>query len=36
MLVYLLYYSAQGLWTVKDIEAHDWKSIEDFDLAVQG
>ncbi|KAA3649276.1 MAG: hypothetical protein DWQ11_19885 [Proteobacteria bacterium] len=34
--VYLLYYSAQWLWTVKDIEAHDWKSIEDFDLAVQG
>lgn len=34
--VYLLYYSAQWLWTIKDIEAHDWKSIEDFDLAVQG
>lgn len=34
--VYLLYYSAQWLWTVKDIEAHDWKSIEEFDLAVQG
>ena len=34
--VYLLYYSAQWLWTVKDIEAHDWKAIEEFDLAVQG
>jgi hypothetical protein len=34
--VYLLYYSAQWLWTVKDIEAHDWKSIEEFDLTVQG
>lgn len=34
--VYLLYCSAQWLWTVKDIEAHDWKSIEEFDLAVQG
>jgi hypothetical protein len=34
--VYLLFYSAQGFWTVKDIEAHDWKSIEEFDLAVQG
>lgn len=34
--VYLLYYSVQWLWTVKDIEAQDWKSIEEFDLAVQG
>jgi hypothetical protein len=34
--VYLLYYSAQGFWAVKDIEARDWKSIEDFDLAVLG
>ncbi|MHB1117778.1 hypothetical protein [Sideroxydans sp.] len=33
--VYLLYYSAQRLWTVKDIEAQDWKSIEEFDLAVR-
>lgn len=33
--VYLLYYSGQWLWTVKDIEAHDWKAIEEFDLAIQ-
>jgi hypothetical protein len=34
--VYLLYYAGQGMWTVKDIEAYDWKEIEQFDLAVQG
>lgn len=34
LLVYLLYDSALWLWTVKDVEAHDWKSIEEFDLAV--
>lgn len=32
--VYLLYYAAQW-WTTKDIEAYDWKSIEEFDLSVQ-
>jgi hypothetical protein len=35
LFVYLLYYSGQWLWTVKDIEAHDWKAIEEFDLAVR-
>lgn len=35
MFVYLLYYSAQWIWTTEDIEAQDWKSIEDFDLSVQ-
>ncbi|RJG00576.1 hypothetical protein [Noviherbaspirillum sedimenti] len=34
--VYLLYVSAQWFWSVKDIEAYDWKSIEEFDLAVRG
>lgn len=34
--VYLLYYSARGFWSVQDIESHDWKAIEDFDLAVNG
>lgn len=34
ILIWLLYYSAQWLWTVKDIEAHDWKAIEEFDLAI--
>lgn len=34
--VYLLYYSAQCSWTINDIEAYDWKAIEEFDLAVQG
>lgn len=33
---YLLYYSGQSFWTVKDIEAHDWKAIEEFDLTFQG
>lgn len=33
--VYLLYCSAQWMWTTKDIEAQNWKSIEDFDLSVQ-
>lgn len=33
--IYLLYYSAQWMWTTKDIEAQNWKSIEDFDLSVQ-
>jgi hypothetical protein len=33
--VYLLYSSAQWMWTTKDIEAQDWKSIEEFDLFVQ-
>lgn len=33
--VYLLFRRGQWLWTVKDIEAHDWKAIEDFDLSVQ-
>lgn len=32
--VYLLYYAAQW-WSTKDIEARDWKSIEEFDLSVQ-
>lgn len=32
--VYLLYYAAQW-WSTKDIEAQDWKAIEEFDLSVQ-
>jgi len=33
--VYLLFYHGQWLWTVSDIEAHNWRAIEDFDLAVR-
>lgn len=33
--IYLLYHSAQWTWSTKDIEAQDWKSIEEFDLSVQ-
>ncbi|SRR6266496_624646 len=33
LFVYLLYYSGQLLWTVEDIEAHDWKAIDEFDIA---
>jgi len=36
LLIWLLYYSAQELWTIKDVEAHDWKAIEEFDLAIHG
>jgi hypothetical protein len=36
LLIWLLYYSAQCLWTVEDVAAHDWKAIEEFDLAIQG
>ncbi len=35
LFVYLLYYSAQWLWSVKDVETFDWKAIEEFDLAIQ-
>ena len=31
---YLLYFSSQWLWTVKDIEGYDWMAIEQFDFAV--
>lgn len=34
--VYLLLYSARSRWSVEDVNAQDWKSIEDFDLVVQG
>ena len=33
---YLLYYAGQGIWAVEDIQAYDWKEIEQFDLSVQG
>lgn len=33
--VYLLYAQPHWLWSVKDIEAFDWKAIEDFNLAAR-
>lgn len=32
--VYLLFYDGQQFWSVNDVEQFDWKSIEEFDLAV--
>jgi hypothetical protein len=32
--IYLLYSAPQWLWLVKDVEAHNWQAIEEFDLAV--
>src|SRR3546814_367795 len=33
--VYILYAQPHWLWTVEDVEAFDWKAIDEFDLAVQ-
>lgn len=35
LFAYLLYGSAQWLWSVKDVESFDWKAIEQFDLAIR-